>query len=417
MDRLIKDTMANNKEEIYVGLDAGSSKISVAVGKAEDDGTLTVIGAGTSHVSGIKKGTVAEIEETVSGISEAIEIAERICGLPIGTANVSINGNHITSFNSKGVVAVGRADQEVTKNDVARAEDAAQAVQIPANKEIIHVIPRFFTIDGQEPVSDPVGMTGVRLELDAHIITTSSMATKNLNKCLNQAGVRINDLIVAPLASAKAVLTKQQRELGCVLVDLGASTTGLTVFEEDNLVYTTVMPIGAAHVTNDIAIGLRTSIDVAEKVKIKFGYARAKDVAETEKIDLSEVDLKEEGVVTRKYLSEIVEARIEEIFRRIKDELRKIGKDALLPGGVILTGGGAKLAGIEDLAKDVFRLPVDTSKPHSLSGLTEKVYDPRMSTAVGLMLYGFEENTNTAGSSFMPEVVTKIKKVIKIFLP
>lgn len=405
------------KEEIFVGLDAGSSKISVIVGKPEEDGTLAVIGYGTSHVTGVKKGAVSEIEETVSGISEAVEIAERICGVPIDSASININGNHVYSFNSQGVVAIGRADQEVTKSDVARVEDASQAVQIPANKEIIHVIPRYFTIDNGEPTKDPVGMTGVRLELDAHIITVSSQATKNINKCLNQAGIRVDDLIIGPLAAAKAILSKKQRDLGCVLIDLGASTTGITVFEEDTILHTSVLPVGAAHITNDLAIGLRTSIDVAEKVKIKYGHAQPTEVSENDKVDLSQIDIKEEGIISKKYIAEIIEARLEEIFSRVRDELRKIGRDCNLPAGVILTGGGAKTKGIDDLAKKVFNLPAEVAKPHSLSGLTDKIYDPSMSVAVGLMLYAFEEGAHTGGSSNVPEMIARVRKFVKVFLP
>lgn len=405
------------KEEIFVGLDAGSSKISVIVGKPEEDGTLTIIGHGTSHVTGLKKGTVTEIEETVSGISEAVEIAERVCGVPIDAASVNINGNHIYSFNSQGVVAVGRADQEVTKADIARVEDAAQAVQIPANKEIIHVIPRFFTLDGGDATKDPIGMTGVRLELNAHIITVSSQAAKNINKCLNQAGVHVEDLIVTPLASAKAVLRKKQRDLGCVLVDFGACTTSIAVFEEDTLLHSCVFPVGSSHITNDLAIGLRTSIDVAEKVKLKYGQANPTETSESEKIDLSQIDIKEEGIVSKKYISEIIEARLEEIFGRVRDELRKIGRDGQLPAGVIITGGGAKVKGIDDLAKKVFNLPAEVAKPHSLSGLTDKVYDPAMSTAVGLMLYAYEEGEHIGGTTNVPEMLAKVKKFVKIFLP
>lgn len=405
------------KEEIFVGLDAGSSKISVVVGKPDEDGVLSIIGYGVSHVTGVKKGIVTELEETVSGISEAAEVAERVCGLPISSASVNINGNHIYSFNSTGVIAVSRADQEITRNDIARAEEAAQAVQIPANKEIIHVIPRYFTVDGQEPVKDPAGMNGVRLELDAHVITVSSQAAKNINKCLNQAGIGVDDLIVSPIATAKAVLNKKQKELGCVLVDVGATTTGIIVYEDDTVVHTSVLPVGSAHITNDLAIGLRTSIEVAEKVKVKYGTVLVDEASEVEKVDLSGIDLKEEGIVSKRYIAEIVEARVEEIFKKVREELRKINKDGQLPGGVVVTGGGAKVKGIEDMAKRIFNLPAEIGKPHSLTGLTDKVYDPSMSTAVGLMLYAYEEGTHAGGTSPMPEFISKVRKLVKVFLP
>jgi cell division protein FtsA len=379
------------KELFYVGLDIGSSKISMVVGKPDTENVLNVIGVGTTYITGLKKGVIQEIEETVSGISEAMEIAERTCGAQIERAVININGSHITCKNSSGAVATGRADQEITLNDVIRAEEAAKAIQVPANREIIHDIPRFFVIDDAEKIKEPIGMTGVRLEVESHILMVSGQIWKNLTKCVNQSGISIEDVIVSPLASAKAVLTKRERELGVAVLDIGAETTGLTVFEEDSILYTKVFPVGASQITNDIAIGLRTTVDVAEKVKIKYGYAFHKDVLEKDKIDLSTIDIKEEGIVSRKHVAEIVEARMEEIFRLVREELRRIKRDTLLPAGIVLTGGGAKLSGIEPLAKECFNLPAVIGKPHSLGGLTEKVYDPIYSNAVGLMLYSFEE--------------------------
>ncbi len=405
------------KEEFFVGLDIGSNKISVVVGQPEEGNTVKIIGVGTSHVSGLRKGVVTEIEETVSGISEAVELAERCCGFTIDHANVNINGGHIHSTNSKGVVAVGRADQEITKNDMLRAEEAAQAIQIPPNKEIIHVIPRYFIIDNQEGVKDPHGMTGVRLEVEALIVTLSSQVQKTLGKCVAQAGIRVDDLVITPLASAKAVLDKRQRELGCAVIDIGAETTGLSIFEDDSLLYTNVFPIGASSVTNDIAIGLRTSVDVAEKVKVKYGNAFYKNVPEKEKIDLSAIDIKEEGVFSKRHIAEIAEARMEEIFKIAREDLKRLKKDVLLPAGIILTGGGAKLDGIDILAKDCFKLPVEIGKPHSLNGLTEKVYDTSMSTSVGLMLYAFEERIGFSGSNKTSNVLSKVRGIFKTFLP
>jgi cell division protein FtsA len=260
-------------------------------------------------------------------------------------------------------------------------------------------------------------MTGVRLEVEAHIISASQQVSRNLNKCVTQAGIKVDDLIVTPLASAKAVLDKRQRELGCAVIDIGAETTSLVIFEEDSILYTNIFPVGAASVTNDIAIGLRTSVDVAEKVKLKHAYAFHKDITEKEKIDLSTIDIKEEGVFSKRHISEITEARMEEVFKIVRDDLRRVGKDTLLPAGIVLTGGGAKLAGIDVLAKECFKLPVEIGKPHALSGLTEKVYDPRFSTSVGLMLYAFEEGHNLGGSIPTSEVVGKLKKIIKTFLP
>lgn len=405
------------KEEYYVGLDVGSSKITIVVGEPDEEGVLSVIGLGASRITGVRKGVVTEIEETVSGISEAIEMAESLSGSQISSATVNINGGHISSINSKGVVAVARADGEISKNDIIRAEDAAQAVQIPSNKEILHVIPRYYNVDNGEAIKDPLGMTGVRLEVDTHLVAGSIQATKNLTKTVTQAGVAIEDVVASPLASAKSSVTKRQRELGCVLVDMGATTTGITVFNDDSVLYTKVFPVGAASITNDIAIGLRTSVDVAEKVKLKYGYAQSADVDEKDRIDLSAIDIAEEAIVTRKNVSEIIQDRLEEIFALVRDEIRRINCDTLLPAGLILTGGGAKLAGIDDLAKNYFRLPVNIGKPHSLAGMTEKVYDPCYSTAIGLMLYSFEQSERQRGSQTVTTFYNKVKTFFKIFLP
>ncbi len=406
-----------NKEEYYVGLDVGSSKISVVVGQPDEEGVLNIIGVGISKNTGLKKGVVSEVEETVSGVTEAIEMAEGVSGLQITSAMVNINGGHISSTNSRGVVAVAKADQEITSNDIIRAEDAAQAIQIPANKELLHVIPRFFSIDSGEPIKDPLKMSGVRLEVETHLIAVSSQAAKNVTRCVTQAGVNVEDIIVSPLAAAKASLTKKQRELGCVLVDIGAATTGLTVFIDDSVLYTKVFPIGAASITNDIAIGLRTSVDVAEKIKIKYGNAVAAEVPEVNKIDLSAIDISEEGVIPTRHVAEIIQDRSEEIFRLVLDELRKIRHDNLLPAGVVLTGGGAKLTGVEELAKNFFRLPVNIGKPHSLGGLTEKIYDPAFSTAIGLMLYSYEGKESIGGPEWVKITIERVKKIFKIFLP
>jgi len=407
-----------NKEEFYVGLDVGSSRITVVVGEPDEEGVLSVIGLGTSRVTGVKKGVVTEIEETVSGISEAIEMAEGLSGSQIGSATVNINGGHISSINSKGVVAVAMPNGDISKNDVARAEDAAQAVQIPSNKEILHVIPRFYNVDSGEPLKDPLGMSGVRLEVETHLVAGSQQALKNLSKCVTQAGVAIEDIVVSPLAAAKSSVTKRQRELGCVLVDIGAATTGMTVFIDDSVLYTKVFPVGAASITNDIAIGLRTSVDVAEKVKLKYGYAVSADVDEKERIDLSAIDINEEAVVTKKNVAEIVQDRLEEIFGLVRDDIRRINCDTLLPAGIIFTGGGAKLDGIDDLAKAYFHLPVNIGKPHSLAGMTEKVYDPAYATAIGLLLYSYEQSQNKGGGSHVVTALyKKMKDVFKVFLP
>ncbi len=409
------------KEEIFVGLDIGSSKIVTVVAKLEEDEHLSVIGVGSSNMTGLKKGIVSEIEETVSGISESIEIAERMAGVDISSASINFNGSSISSLNSQGVVAVGRADKQITPEDVIRVEDAAQAVQISPNKDILHSFPRVFKVDDQEGIKDPLGMSGIRLEVETHIITVGIQPLKNLKKVVTQAGIQDDDIIVSPLATAKAVAKKRQKDLGCVVVDFGAETTGISVFEEGEIYYTDVLPIGGAHITNDIAIGLRTSIDVAEKVKVKYGYATKKGVTEKQKIDLSEIDIKEEGTVSTRHIAEIIEARVEEIFRMVRDKLKAIEREALLPAGVIVTGGTARMPGIEEKAKEVMKLPAQIGQPHNLFGMTDKVYDPALSTAVGLLLYNYEECTSSKSHFTVAKGLSKptefAKKIFKTFLP
>lgn len=406
----------SNREQIHVGLDLGSSKITAIVGQPEGEDSIRVIGVGFSNTTGLRKGIVNEVEETVSGISEAVEIAERMAGVPIDSATVNINGAHINSVNSRGVIAVGRADKEISVDDLIRVEEAAQAIQMPSNREILHVIPRSYSVDGQSDIKDPLGMTGVRLEVETHIVTISQPVLRNLTKCVSQAGVNEEDLILSPLAASRSVLSKRQMELGCILIDIGAGTTGICVYEEGQVLYSNILPVGSGHITNDIAIGLRTSIDIAEKIKVNYGEANHKKISSKEKIDLSQIDMKEEEIVLKKDVSEIIEARLFEIFRMIRDELRKISRDGLLPAGAILVGGGARLTNISDFAKEILNIPVIIGYPKEIRGISDKVNDPMYATALGLMLYSMEGRDEHTNKNFA-EALNKIKKVFKTFLP
>src|SRR5258708_2063489 len=282
------------------------------------------MGGGEGLCTGIGGGVIVDIDEAVSSIAEALEKAERMTGLSIDHAVVSVGGAQITSQESHGVVAVARADGEITESDVVRVVDASQAISIPANREVLHVIPKNFTVDGQTGIKDPVGMSGIRLEVDSQIIQASVPFIKNLTKAILQAGLEIDDLVLAPLAASQAVLTKKQKELGVALIDMGGGTTGMVVFEEGDLVTTTILPIGSMHVTNDLAIGLRTSVDTAEKIKLQYGHAETREVKKDVEIDLSKIDKQEEGRVSSKHVAEIIEARLEETFDLINKELKKI---------------------------------------------------------------------------------------------
>lgn len=349
-----------NQYDIVAGLDIGSSAVRMVVGQRVPDQKLNIIAAAEVPAEGINKGTVVSIEDAVASISKCLEKTQKIAGLPISSAWVGISGSHIISQESKGVVAISRSDGEVTEEDVERSIEAARTVATPSNYEILHVIPKSFTIDGQTNIKDPVGMTGIRLEVDAQIIQGLSSQIKNLTKCVYRTGLDIDDLVLSILASSEAVLTNRQRDLGVVLINIGAATTSVIVFEEGDVVHSTVIPIGSDHITSDIAIGLRISIDTAEEIKLQFGSALPNDIAKKEEINIGEFDStigEDEAVVSKKYIAEIIEARVEEIFAKVDSELKKVDRSGSLPAGVVLIGGGSKLPGMIEVAKRKLRLP------------------------------------------------------------
>ena len=412
-----------SKENIVIGLDLGTSQIRTIVAQAQGDQSRPlVLGVGVAPSAGINNGVVVDIEEAVKAINKSKEEAERIAGVPVEHAFVSINGKHIASEFSKGVVAVSRADGEISEEDVNRVINAAQAISVPNNKEIINVVPCGYTIDGQEPIKYPVGMNGVRLEVSALLIQGAAPFIKNLEKCVQQrCGIDIDDLVFAPMAATKAVVTRRQKELGVVLVDLGKETTGVSVYEDGNTLGMKVIPVGSGHITNDIAIGLRTSIDVAEKIKLEYGHAIAAEIDRNEEIDLKEIDGGEEGVFKRNYVAEIIEARAEEIFMMVDDELKKLDKSGMLPAGVVLTGGGAKLPGMVNLAKKILRLPAQVGYPMEMNGIVDKIDDPEFATSVGLILWEADDNgifTPEKGSRIdFGNIGKKLGGIIKNFLP
>ncbi len=413
--------MAKRKEGI-IGLDIGSTKIATVVGvKNEGDKIPHIVGSGYSICRGVKKDIIIDIEDTISCISSSLEEAERISGLPVDHVFLGIGGARISSLNSRGAIAVSRADGEITTEDISRVIEAAQAVSIPANFEIIHVIPRNYTIDGQEGISDPVGMTGVRLEVETHIIFGSSPVIKNLTKCVYQSGADIDELIFVPLAASYAVLSDRQKELGVCLIDIGGEVTHIAVFEEGNVLHTAVLPLGSGHITNDIAIGLRTSIDIAEKVKKEYGFAQPKEVNKKDIIDLSQIDASEKEKVSKKEVSGIIEARLSEIFSLVNQELKKIDRKGSLPAGIVLVGGGAKLPGIVDVAKESLNLPAQIGFPKELEGIVDRLDDPAYATSIGLMLWGMQSISGRKGfiGNFpqIESVMKKIKKWTKSFLP
>ncbi|GAC1413531.1 MAG: cell division protein FtsA [Candidatus Doudnabacteria bacterium] len=412
------------QQQYLIGLDIGSSSVRVVVGKIDENtGIPSIIGVGETPSSGIRKGVVVDIEEAVATISSALEKVERMTGVPVNHATVAIGGSHISSVESHGVIAVSRADGEITENDIIRVIDASQAISIPQNREIIHVIPKNFVVDGQSGIKDPLGMTGIRLEVDTVIVQAAVPFIKNLTKAIQQAGLNIDDLVLAPLAAAESVLTKRQKELGVALVDMGGGTTGLVVFEEGQLLHTSIVPVGSGHITNDVAIGLRTSIETAEKVKQQFGHAMPKEINRSEEIDLSKIDPSEDEHVSRHHLAEITEARLEEIFDLINKELKQINRDGKLPSGMVFTGAGAKIPGILELAKKQLKLPVQLGIPTNVTTIIDRVEDPSYATAVGLILWakeyfgGNKGSANFAKNLLDNQGVNRMKSLFKKFLP
>lgn len=376
-------------DEIIAGLDVGSSAIRITIGQRIGDNELKIIGAEQQQAEGISKGIINSIEDAVSSISTCLEKAERSTGIPIERVWVGISGNHITSQASKGVIAISRTDGEITENDVERVIEAARAVSTPPNYEILHVIPKSFVVDNQANIKDPIGMFGIRLEVEAQIIQGLSSQIKNLTKCIYRTGVEIEDLVLSVLAANEAVLTSRQKELGVMVVDIGATTTSLVVYEEGDILHTANLPIGSDHITADIAIGLRINIDLAEKLKIDYGYGLSKDINRKEEINLKDVDPKEEQKISRRYLAEIIEARVEEIFNKVDQELIKIDRSGKLPAGVILIGGGAKLPQITEIAKRKLRLSVSLGQLFNVKKcVIDKINDLSYLSSAGLVLWG-----------------------------
>lgn len=411
------------RERIAAGLDIGTQFVRTTIGQLLDEETTpSIIGVGLAPSAGLRRAGVVDVDETVKAISASIEEAERVSGSPVNNAFVNISGSHIEAQNSRGVVAVSRADSEIGPEDVTRAVEAAKAVAVPANKEIIHVIPREFVVDGQEGIKDPVGMNGIRLEVEAHVIAAASPAIRNLSKCVYQSGVDVDELVFTGLAAATGVLSKRQKELGVAVLDIGAGVSDLVVYEESDVFHSAVIPVGGAHVTNDLAIGLRTDTDVAERVKLEYGNAVPKDITQKETVDLSSLSHTDDHKVSRKLIAEIVEARVVEILSLVKKELKRIDRDGKLPAGIVLTGGGAKLPGIVDAAKDQLGLPAQVGFPSDLTGMIDKVDDPSFATSIGLMVYGFEQSDGKRTSrrfAGLPgsDYLDKVKSVVNRFLP
>lgn len=381
---------------MIAAIDVGTDKITTIIAsESPEHKKINVMGVAATHSKGIRKGQIVDIEEATDAITESVEAAERMAGYSITQAVVSIGGAHISSQNSKGVVAVAEPEGEITDDDVDRVIEAARAVSLPSAREIIHVIPRNFTVDSQDGIKDPVGMSGVRLEAEAHLITGSSTAMRNLTKCINEIGADVSNMIFSGLAAAESSLSETEKELGVVLVDIGAGTTSIIVFVESNLSYSSVLPIGSRNITNDLAIGMRISSESAETIKRFLSNSKQTSTGDDKKnkkddeIDLSKLNLKEElRTTSRKTLVEgIIKPRLHEIFTMVGIELKKSGTGGQTPAGLVITGGGAETIGLESAAKRTLSMPTRVGVPKGLSGLIEEIQSPAYAVSSGLVLY------------------------------
>jgi cell division protein FtsA len=418
------------KDNIIAGLDIGSTSVRMVIGQklqTEKDEQLQIIGAITVPSEGINKGNVTSIDAATAAISDCLEKGERLVGVPITKVLVSVNTPNVRCEKSRGVVAVGKTNGEITDDDVDRAIEAARALSVPPNYEIIHVIPVRYAVDNQGDIKDPVGMTGVRLEVEILIVEALSSQINNLTKAIYRTGLEIEDLVLAPLAAAQAVLTQKQKDLGAILIDIGSATTSLAVFEEGEVLHTAIIPIGSEHITSDIAIGLRCPIGLAERIKLEYGSARPDKFERSDQADVKSL-AREEGMgddladVSRYYLAEIVEARVEEIFEKVDDELKKIERSGMLPAGAFIVGGGANVDDLLEVAKSKLRLPAVIGTNKNAQSIIDKAGEPIYLTALGLTVWGHKNtiekrNMSKEAGNALAKAVGFAKDIFKKIKP
>lgn len=416
------------KEKIITGIDIGSTKISTVIAAVSDNKNSVIGVSGSVASKGVSKGNIIDIDDAVESISTSLERAERMAGVSVSSAFVTLNGSHIETVNSHGVVAVSHQNAEITPDDVVRVTEAAQAVTLPSTREIIHVIPRDFVVNGQGEIRDPVGMSGIRLEVETNIIHSSTTAMKNLIKCVDQVGVQVVDLVYTGLASAESVLTDTEKELGTVLVDIGGGTTSLIAFVEGSPMYSSVLPIGGKHITNDLAIGLRARLEAAEKIKLRLSDEKTEYMSlnprnpKDDVISVAEFNLDVESV-PKKLLYNIIDARLNEIFRLIALDINKANLGGKLPAGIVITGGAAHTAGMERIAKLNLKMPVRIGKPKGVTGLIDEIEGPAFSATIGAILYGSGMMRGGSSLSFdssggkIGNILSKLFDKAKSFLP
>ncbi len=377
-----------------VGLDLGTSRVSVVIAESDEPGAaITILGVGESPSDGLRKGVVVNLEKTITSIQAATVAAERMAGLRVESVVVSLAGTHLWSQNSTGVVAVAHDDHEIGEEDVHRVVEASRAISVASDRQVIHVIPRAYTVDGQDGVRDAVGMTGHRLEVETNIITGAQTAVQNVIKCVHGAGFDVDDVVCAGLAAGEGVLSRQEIELGVCLVEIGAGTTNVVVYNEGSARHLAVLPVGGNHVTSDIAIGLRTTLDEAEMLKLNYGHALPDVIDHAEKVEVRQVGGDRLQALPRRFLAEIIGPRMVEIFQMAREEVRKTGFDQLLPAGVVVSGGGARLMGTLDAAQAVFNTSARLGQPTGLAGLADKAQGPSFAVVGGLVKWGARQNS------------------------
>jgi cell division protein FtsA len=394
------------KNSIVVGLDIGTSKVCAMVGEMTEHG-VEIIGIGSSASQGLRKGVVINIEATVTSVRKAVEEAALMAGCEIHTVFTSISGGHIKAFNSHGIVAV--KNKEVAQRDLERVIDAAKAVAIPMDRDVLHVLPQDYIIDDQDGIKEPLGMSGVRLEAKVHIVTGAVTSVQNIVKCCNRTGLNVAEIVLAPLAAAEAVLGEEERELGVVLVDMGGGTTDLAIYHDGTVKHTAVISIGGNHVTNDIAAGLRTPFNDAERIKQRFGYAKATMVTANERVEVPSVAGKGAGTVSRQILCAIIEPRLDEIFELIQREIGKSGYEGSLASGVVITGGSMLLPGAVEMAERSFGMPVRLGVPAHVGGIVDVIDSPAYATAVGLVLHGMRRQERNVYRPRDDKILSKVK--------
>jgi len=404
------------KERYLVGLDVGTSKVTAVVGEVLDDG-LDIVGLGVAESRGIRRGVVVNLEAAVDSIKKAIEDAELMAGVEIDSVHLGLSGPHIKGFNSRGIITVAGKNREITREDVRRAIDAAKAVSLPTGREILHVLPQDFVVDDQDGIGAPVGMTGTRLEVNVHIITGNQSSSHNIVACVNRAGANVAETVVEQLAASESVLTQDEKELGVALVDIGGGTTDIAIYERGSLWHTAVIPLGGDHFTNDIAVGLRTPVPDAEKIKRKCGCALSSLVDEDDTMEVASVGGRKPRVMARRILSEILQPRAEEIFHMVWDEIRRAGYEKSLNSGIVLTGGGAILDGMPEIAEQIFDLPIRRGCPTGVGGLADHVNSPTFATAVGLALYASRNTAAETGATsfYSGALVRRLRTLFKEF--